>query len=338
MEPTAPRVGSRKRRILPQRTRLRRSAANGRDTRSAIRYTPLRTPAVSLRRATHRLLESDTDPSRFAHLVRLGIAAIIVGNVVALVVETVPDVHRQAPHLFHGVERTAVAVFVVEYVLRLWSIPEDPRHARPIVGRLRWMVTPMAVIDLVSILPALLATTKIDLRAMRLLRLLRILRIVKLGRYSVAARTLTNVLRAKAADLLSLLALLVMMLLISSTMMFFFENEAQPTVFSSIPATMWWGIVTLTTIGYGDMTPVTLPGRLLGSVIAVVGIGMFALPAGLLGAAFVEELGKARKARADAASTPRTCPHCGGSLAPHEEHASAADGPAVDDARRPHAG
>lgn len=274
---------------------------------------------MSLRQRVHRLLESDEHPTRVAKVVRLSLGALILVNVAALATETVPGMHERAPSVFHGIEVTSVAVFLVEYVLRLWSIVENPRYAHPLMGRLRWIVTPMAIVDLLSVLPALLASTKIDLRAMRLLRLMRILRIVKVGRYSVAAKTLTNVLRAKAADLLSLLFLLVIMLLLSSTLMFFFENEAQPESFSSIPATMWWGIVTLTTIGYGDMAPVTVAGRLLGSVIAVVGIGMFALPAGLLGAAFVEELGKARKTRDAAPSliAPHACPHCGKTFPSH---------------------
>lgn len=250
---------------------------------------------------------------------RFGIAALIVVNVAALVVESVPGAHAEASAWFHGLEVVSVTVFLVEYALRLWAVPEQPGHSHPMFGRLRWMASPMAIVDLVSVLPTLLALSTIDLRGLRLLRLLRILRIVKLGRYSVAAQTLANVLRSRAADLLSLLTILVVLLLVSSTVMFYFENPAQPDSFSSIPATMWWGIVTLTTIGYGDMSPVTVPGRLLGSVIAVVGIGTFALPAGLLGAAFVEELGKARHARAhdggahrEAATT--ACPHCGKAL------------------------
>jgi voltage-gated potassium channel len=270
---------------------------------------------VSLRHRVHQLLEADTAPSRAARTLRLWLGALILVNVCALVAETVPGARDATPWLFDWIERCSIVVFLTEYALRLWSVPEDPRYAHPILGRLRWMATPMAIVDLVSVLPTLLSASAFDLRSMRLIRLMRILRIVKVGRYSLAAQTLTNVLRSKAADLLSLLFLLVMMLLISSTVMFFFENEAQPQVFSSIPATMWWGIVTLTTIGYGDMTPVTLPGRMLGAVIAIVGIGMFALPAGLLGAAFVDELGKAR-ARAGARTEPGApcggaCPHCG---------------------------
>lgn len=270
---------------------------------------------MTLRHRIHVLLEADRNVPRFARLVRFAIAALIVINVVALVVESVPGVRVAAPGLFQAIEAISVTVFLVEYALRWWAVPEKPGFSHPVSGRLRWMCTPMAIVDLVSVLPALLAATSIDLRAMRLLRLMRILRVIKFGRYSLAAQTLTNVLRAKAADLLSLLFLLVIVLLMASTVMFFFEHEAQPHAFSSIPATMWWGIVTLTTIGYGDMAPVTVAGRLLGSVIAVVGIGMFALPAGLLGAAFVEELGKARLARAhdrpNVDTTAKPCPHCG---------------------------
>jgi voltage-gated potassium channel len=123
------------------------------------------------------------------------------------------------------------------------------------------------------------------------------------------------VLRKKAPDLLSLLFLLVVLLVLSSTLMYHLECDAQPERFSSIPATMWWGIVTLTTIGYGDLAPVTAGGRVLGGFIAVLGIGMFALPAGLLGAAFVDELGKARARSAPGGEAAdcgtASCPHCG---------------------------
>jgi len=167
----------------------------------------------------------------------------------------------------------------------------------------------------------LLVMAHLDLRTLRLVRLARLFRVAKLGRYSMAVQTLFAVLRHKAADLLSLLFVLVILLVCASTLMFHLEHDAQPNSFSSIPATMWWGIVTLTTIGYGDMSPVTAGGRMLGGVVAVLGIGMFALPAGLLGAAFVDELGKLRAGRfggghggheghADGAH----CPHCGKTL------------------------
>jgi voltage-gated potassium channel len=268
-------------------------------------------PRVTLRSSVHRLLDGSRDDP-FASAVRLGLAALVVTNVVAVVFETVPEVHAAVGRGFGMLETVSVAVFGLEYVLRAWSAVEEPRHAHPLTGRLRYLVTPGALIDLLAILPSLLAAGGLDLRALRLARLSRLVRIAKLGRYSLAVLTLQRVLQKKAPELLSLLFVLVVLLVVSSTLMFHLEHDAQPDRFSSIPATMWWGIVTLTTIGYGDLTPVTACGRALGGLIAVLGIGMFALPAGLLGAAFVDELGKARaKTQEGAPANAPHCPHCG---------------------------
>ncbi len=277
--------------------------------RRALRYHP----AVTLRHRVFLQLEGDQPGSRATRYLRSAICTLILLNVAAVVLETVPSVHAAAPHLFAGFEVFSIAVFSVEYLLRLWAAPEDPRYLSP-TGRLRWMLSPAAIVDLTAVLPGLLAA--VDLRPVRLLRLLRIVRVARLGRYSVAVQTLCNVLRAKAADLLSLLFMLLGLLVVSSTLMFFLEHDAQPQAFASIPAVMWWGIVTLTTVGYGDMTPVTAAGRVLGGVTAILGIGAFALLAGLLGAAFVDELARAREAKdyraaVGAEGQGPTCPHCG---------------------------
>lgn len=273
-----------------------------------------------LRRRVHELLEAEGDTSHIARTVRLALAALIVLNSAAVVLETEPSLRARWGAAFWWFESVSVAVFVTEYLARLWAAPEATRFAGP-GGRLRWALSPMALLDLLAILPSFFAALAIDLRTLRLLRLLRIVRIVRLGRYSLALQTLVRVLRSKAPDLLSLAFLLLVLLVLASTLMFYCEHEAQPDAFASIPATMWWGIVTLTTVGYGDMAPVTGVGRVLGGMIAILGIGMFALPAGLLGAAFVDELGKARATRsrlgpaAGSAHGP-TCPHCGHHLGP----------------------
>lgn len=284
---------------------------------------------MSLRSSVHHLLEGE-HPTRAERAARFALAVLIVVNVVAVVIESVPTIDAALGPLLAALELLSVAVFGVEYLLRLWAAPEQPRFAGP-WGRLRWAITPAALVDLLAVLPSLLVFLGLDLRALRLIRLSRLVRVAKLGRYSLAVLTLERVLRAKAPDLLSLLFLLVVLLVLSSTLMWHLEHEAQPDRFTSIPATMWWGIVTLTTIGYGDLAPVTAGGRVLGGLIAILGIGMFALPAGLLGAAFVDELGKAR-ARAhgeaagggatDATAPPAhehaagSCPHCGKPLDP----------------------
>ena len=267
---------------------------------------------MTLRAHVHEVLEGHDDKLGLA--VRWLLAGLILANVFAVVIETVPSIQANWGDLLLDFEALSLIVFGTEYVLRLWSAGEHPRY-RGIVGRLRWMATWGAIIDLLAVAPAMLFT---DIRMVRLLRLARLVRIAKLGRYSLALRTLRHVVYARMPDLIGLSFVLLILLVLSSALMFHLESDAQPELFSSIPATMWWGIVTLTTIGYGDMAPITVGGRLLGSIVAVLGIGMFALPAGLLGGAFVEELGKARRKARDqrateaAPATPQLthCPHC----------------------------
>lgn len=281
---------------------------------------------ATLRHRVHSLLDGP-EPTPFALAVRIALAVLIVANVAAIAAETVPTMPATWQPWFRAFEHASLAVFSAEYLLRAFAAPEQPAY-RGRLGRLRWVASPWALLDLAAVLPGLLVLTGVDLRFLRVVRLSRLLRIAKLSRYSLAAQTLVAVLRGKAADLLSLLFLLVVLLVLSSTLMYHLEHEAQPQLFSSIPATMWWGIVTLTTIGYGDMTPVTAGGRVLGGLIAILGIGMFALPAGLLGAAFVDELGKARQRRhghdgphegsgdgTDGGTDGgEACPHCGRAL------------------------
>ncbi len=162
-------------------------------------------------------------------------------------------------------------------------------------------MSPLAVVDLIAILPAYLPMfLAVDLRVLRILRLVRVFRILKLGRYNRAVDSLGRALVASAPELGVIVFGLLVVLILASTALYFAENDVQPEAFSSIPAAAWWGIATLTTVGYGDMAPVTLVGKMLGSVVALIGIGLFALPAGILGSAFVARLKR-----------DRSCPHCG---------------------------
>lgn len=258
----------------------------------------------SVRRQVHELLEPRAG-DRLGRLVDGVILLVIALNVVAFILETVESVHRMAPGFFRRFEIFSVIIFSAEYLLRLWSVTADPRYAAPIRGRIRFALTPMAMIDLLAVLPFYLPFVGIDLRVFRAARLFRIFRVAKLGRYSLALQTFGRVLTAKREELVTTLMLLLLLLLFAASLLYFAENRAQPEAFSSIPAAMWWGIATLTTVGYGDVYPITWIGRFLASLIAIAGIGMFALPTGILGAAFVEEIQNRRRARAV------TCPHCG---------------------------
>lgn len=197
-------------------------------------------------------------------------------------------------------------IFSVEYVLRLWSCVEKHEYSRPVVGRLRFAATPMALIDLTVILPFYLPFMGVDLRAMRVVRIMRVFRIAKLGRYSESLQILQRVVKAKKEHLADTVFILLVLLVMASSLMYFAEYKVQPEKFSSIPAAMWWAVATLTTVGYGDIYPVTTVGKILASVISVLGIGMFALPTGILGAGFVEEREQRR--------SHVRCPHCGKEL------------------------
>jgi voltage-gated potassium channel len=232
------------------------------------------------------------------------LVALITSNIVAMVLETIEPCYKLAPRFFAWFETVSVLVFTVEYVLRVWSSNVSDSYRSPVTGRLRFMLTPLAVIDLLAILPFYLPFLGLDLRSFRALRLFRIIRIFKLGRYSTAMQLTARVVASRGPELITTLSILLVLMLLSASLMYYAERDAQPEAFSSIPAAMWWAIATLSTVGYGDVYPLTAVGKLLASVIALLGIGMFALPTGILGAAFVQELEQTK-------GIPRKCPHCG---------------------------
>jgi len=234
------------------------------------------------------------------------IVILILVNVSAMIVESVKRVYDAIPAWFLAFEYFSVVVFTVEYAARIWTCVEDPAYKHPVLGRIRFALTPLAIVDLLAVLPFYLPFVSVDLRVLRMFRLLRIMRLMrvaKLARYSESLQMLMRVIRAKREQLTSAVSILLIMLILAATLAFYAENQAQPKTFSSIPAAMWWAAVTLTTVGYGDMYPVTVLGKIMGALVAMMGIGMFALPTAILGAGFLEDLEQHKKAR--------KCPHCG---------------------------
>ncbi|MEX0703644.1 MAG: ion transporter [Planctomycetales bacterium] len=231
--------------------------------------------------------------------------ALIFLNVLAVVLESVRSLREAWGPYFAAFEALSVAVFTLEYAARLYACGVLPRF-RGVRGRLRFLLSPMALVDLAAVLPFYLPFVGADLRFMRSLRLLRILRVAKLGRYVRALHLFRDVVRARREELVLTTALLALLLVMAACLMYSFENEAQPEVFSDIPSTMWWAVVTLTTVGYGDIYPVTPAGKLCGAAVAVLGIAFFALPTGILGSGFVEEIQRRK-------GSPK-CPHCGKAL------------------------
>lgn len=232
------------------------------------------------------------------------IISLISINVLFVVIETEESVLDEYGYLFTPFEVFSVIIFTTEYIGRIIVCKLNPKYENTKYGRLRFIFTPMMLVDLAAILPFFLPFVITDLRFIRIIRLLRLFRLFKLARYSDPMQTLGEVFKAKAGDLAVAFFILFIVLIFASSLMYHAEYEAQPEIFSSIPASMWWGIITLTTIGYGDTYPVTIMGKIVGGAVAVLGIAVYAIPTGIMASAFTEELRKKRQKK-------RTCPHCG---------------------------
>lgn len=233
----------------------------------------------SFRLATHQLLDHRdqglTRAERFTDRLLLGLVSL---NAAAVVLDTVKELDQRFHGLFVGIELVSLYVFTLEYLARVWSCVEDPRYAQPWVGCLRYVLTPLPLIDLLAVLPFYLSLGGLNLRVARLLRVVRVLKIV---RYVPAFHLIEQVVRRKRTELLVALGVIGVMLLLVSTLMYAVEGPAQPDKFGSIPESMWWGVATLTTVGYGDVYPITTAGKILSSFIAVLGLGLFAIPTGI---------------------------------------------------------
>ena len=231
------------------------------------------------------------------------IMLLIVANVIAVMLETVDPLWAAYGRAFLSFEIISVTIFTVEYAARVWTATEHPNYRHPISGRVRYASSPYMMVDLLAILPFYLGVF-VDLRFLRGLRLIRFMRVLKLSRYSRALQLFARVVRMKREELVITSAVGTILLLVASSAMYYAEQAAQPDVFSSIPAALWWGVITLTTVGYGDVHPVTPLGQVLGALVAIVGIGLFALPASILASGFIEA----------ARENIITCPHCGGDI------------------------
>lgn len=265
---------------------------------------------MTLRKWAFNLLDPSASGSKAARAIELLLIFLIFLNIVAILLESVQEVNAEYTEFFAALETFSIIVFSIEYVLRLWTCVEHPKYEKK-MGRVRYATSGLALIDLFSILPFYISFLPIDLRFIRIIRLFRLFRLLKIARYLKALIIIQAVLRERKEQIFLSIMFIIFLLVMVSTLMYYVENEAQPKEFSSIPATMWWGIETLTTVGYGDMIPQTPLGRFLGGVIAVLGIGIFALPAGILSSGLTDHLhGSGNKEKL------KRCPHCGGEL-PH---------------------
>lgn len=231
-------------------------------------------------------------------------AALIVMNVIADIFDSIDDLNfsiERSPSC-RFLECFTFAVFILEYLLRLWSCVEDKHYkGAPVLGRLRFATTVMSVLDV-----CVLAVFYMDImcmsdeaRGLQVIRVLRMLTLLKMERHTSSFATICRVLAKKSHELSATLFMAMVLLVMASTSMYYLENPLQPDKFASIPDTMWWAVAAMTTVGYGDLVPVTTAGKLLASAVAFLGIGLFALPSGIVGSGFMEVLDKTRQAEND---------------------------------------
>jgi voltage-gated potassium channel len=235
------------------------------------------------------------------------IISLISLNVLAIILESVNTIKDEYDLLFRHFEFFSISVFTIEYLLRVWTTDSLKKLKKPIIDRIKYCLTPMAIIDLFAILPFYLSFLGIDLRILRMIRVFRLFRLLKIVRYLNALKIIKKVFLEKKEELIISFILTIFLLLFSSTLMYYVENEAQPELFSSIPETMWWGIATLTTVGYGDVYPITTLGKVLGGAVTIIGIGLFALPTGILASGFSDHISQKE-------DNSKKCPHCGEKL------------------------
>ena len=248
-----------------------------------------------MRKKVHDILEM-TDPEDFlSRTFSLFIISLISINIICIVLESMPELYLTHHDLFFSIEIVSTIIFALEYSLRLWSsVESDSENSQPIRTRIRYALSPLAIVDLLAFLPSILQLLfpGIDLRFLRVLRLLRVF---KLTRYFSSFELLLNVLYEERKNLAGIFVLLLVILTLAASALYLVERDIQPDKFGSIPQAMWWAIAALTTVGYGDVYPLSPAGQILGSLVTIVGIGMVALPSGILASAFSEQTRRKRE-------------------------------------------
>ena len=246
--------------------------------------------AIAWRHRCYELLEQGPVGDNASGVVGRFIVLLVVVSLVSVALETMPEYAARYRRVFDGVELVALLVFTGEYLSRVWVAVEHPlyRHLPPRRARLRYIASAAGVIDLIAVTPfwlALLMPTELQV-----LMALRVIRFLKLSRYSPAIRSLLDSIYAERRALIGCFVILLGSALVVGTLMHLIEGTLQPSKFGTIPDAMWWAIVTLGTIGYGDAVPISAAGRILATVTIFLGLIMVALPVGIVATAFANDI------------------------------------------------
>ena len=249
----------------------------------------------SLRLKAYRQLEPTAWPGKGLSPVNLFLVFLIILAVLEAVLDTEPTISRGRERLLDDIELGLGIIFLVEYLARVWVAVDNPACRKYRFPRLHYIVSPIAIIDFLAVVPALFAFGGGPSLLLRFFRVLRMLRLAKLGRTSKAWQHIRDAIYERRYEFALIIGMLAIAILVSGSLLYFAEADAQPDKFGSIPRSLWWAIVTLTTVGYGDAYPVTTLGRILAGFIAITGVTLIALPTGLFAASFTEAMERQRR-------------------------------------------
>lgn len=275
-----------------------------------------------IKKRIFEIIEVAKDNDTPSRIFDISIISLIFLNVIFVVANTF-DVSPAFKVVSIYVELVSIIIFTIEYLLRIWTADFLYPHLNPYKARIKYIFSFMALVDLFSILPFYLPfIITIDLRVLRMLRIIKLFRIFKINRYTKALTTISAVFKRKKNQLISSIFVVFMMMIIASVMMYSAEHDAQPDIFKNAFSALWWAITSITTVGYGDIYPITILGKILGSIISILGIGLFAVPTGIISAGFMENIESSKrnikknknKDSSDKSDEKIYCPYCGKKL------------------------
>jgi len=268
-----------------------------------------------MRKRLWEILNARRENDRTAKIFNIFLFTLIVLNIIAFILDSEKNIQSRFGRQFLWFETISILLFTVEYLCRLFSCSNEAKY-RGFSGKLKFIFSPLALIDLLAIIPFYLPFVGLDLRVVRIFRLFMALRIFRASRYYKALKLIGRVFQESKEELVITSGFMLVLLLLSATLIYFAENESQPNAFSSIPASMWWSLTTFTNAS-SCITPITITGKIIGGMVAIFGIGMFALPVSIFGAGFVEQI---RKNKIQATEDTLICPHCGKKIERKPDH------------------
>lgn len=265
----------------------------------------------NIKKRTFEIIQASKEHDFASRIFDICLISLILLNVCLVIADTF-TLSQNVQKIFSYIETVSVIIFTIEYFLRIWTSDLLYPDKKRIVALLKYIFSFLAIIDLLAIIPFYLPfLITIDLRVLRMLRIIRLFRVFKINRYTNALVSIATVFKNKQSELLSSIFVVLLLMIVASVLMYGVENKAQPEVFRNAFDALWWALATLTTVGYGDIYPITVLGKILSAIIAILGIGLVAVPTGIISAGFMENMNQIKECKSEEF---KYCPYCGKEL------------------------